>query len=135
MRIATDDDLARRPQTVLDDHVVQAAGAGIEHVSDAVRGGKAASFRQNLRITLRGRRKGVIEDENDARRIEDFAASISFSKTFTTKLELRSCMHHAIHVGDDHFAGRDLLLPAGLGENFLDHVHRSAVPSAGVAEI
>ena len=127
VRIAADDDLARSPQAVLDDHVMQAAGAGIEH-ADAVCGGEMASFGQNLRVALRGRRKGVIEDKNDARRIEDFAAAHLLFKHLRDQVGAQIVKHHAVHVGDDDIAGSDVFLAAGLGENFLDHVHKALLP-------
>ena len=62
--------LAGSPQAVLDDYVMQAARAGIEHVTDAIFRGKTASFRENVRVRLARRREGVIEDEGDSVRIE-----------------------------------------------------------------
>ena len=71
MRIAARDDLARRPEAVFHDDVVEAAAAAVEEVPDAVPCGEAADLEQRLGSLFGGGREVVIENDDDSRGIGD----------------------------------------------------------------
>ena len=124
MGIAPDDNVAGGPQALFDDDVMKAARARIEDVADAVLGGEAAGFGEHAGFVFGGRGEGVVEDEGDALGIEDRAAAHFLFEDFGDEVGAEIVQHHAIHPRHDDVAGRDLGPTAGLGQDFLDHVHR-----------
>src|SRR5215475_1016959 len=80
MRIAADNDMARRPQAVFDNDVMKTSVAAVEEILDPMLSGKSPNFVQRPRGLFRCGRKIVIENKGDARWIENGSAAELFSE-------------------------------------------------------
>src|SRR5215475_15291671 len=114
MRIAADNDMARRPQAVFDNDVMKTSVAAVEEIFDPMFSRKSPNFVQRPRGLFRRRRKIVIENKRDARWIENRSPAELLTKHAGNKIRAQVMHDHEIHIRDDDLARRDLFFTARL---------------------